>query len=243
MSKTTKAGLKRRRGAHKGADLEKWEVAVRRRKPESPRHLASNDTARLYQRIRELIIAARQTVARGVDLVQVHTNFEIGRHIVEHEQQGEHRADYGKEVIKALADRLMTEFGNGFSKSNLEYMRRFYLAYEDRGHPIAQTASGQLATPNISQTTSGQLAKPKSQTASGQLHNQTGMASVVPFKIVQTASGQSASPFSLSWSHYVFLLGIKNLSERSFYEIEAAQEGWTLRELKRQFDISLYERL
>lgn len=61
--------------------------------------------------------------------------------------------------------------------------------------------------------------------------------------IFQTASGQSERPFSLSWSHYVFLLGIKKADERDFYEIEAASQDWTVRELKRQFDSGLYERL
>jgi hypothetical protein len=58
----------------------------------------------------------------------------------------------------------------------------------------------------------------------------------------QDASGQSQPPFSLSWSHYVFLIGLKE-EERNFYEIEAAQQGWTLREPQRQFDAGLYERL
>ena len=71
---------------------------------------------KLYRHVRELVIAARQTVARGIDLVQVPTNFEIGRHIVEHEQQGELRAAYGKAVLKALADKLTREFGSGFSE-------------------------------------------------------------------------------------------------------------------------------
>jgi hypothetical protein len=83
--------------------------------------------------IRELIAGARTTVARGVDLVQVHTNLEIGRRIVEEEQRGKDRAAYGKEVVKELANRLTGEFGQGFSKSNLEYMRRFYLAYPNPG--------------------------------------------------------------------------------------------------------------
>ena len=78
----------------------------------------------LYERIRELVLAARQTVARGVDLVQVHTNFEIGRHIVEHEQQGDTRAGYGKEIVQNLAERLTAEFGHGFSLSNLKLMRQ-----------------------------------------------------------------------------------------------------------------------
>ncbi len=171
-------------------------------------------TSSFFEEIRELILSARATVARGVDMVQVYTNFEIGRRIVQEEQKGKQRADYGKEVIKALAGRLTGEFGNGFSKSNLEYMRRFYLAYEDRGSQIAQTASRQLSALKITQTASGQL-----------------------------PSSPEKRPFSLGWSHYVFLLGIKNQEERSFYEIEAAGQNWAVRELKRQFDSGLYERL
>jgi predicted nuclease of restriction endonuclease-like (RecB) superfamily len=97
-------------------------------------------------------------------------------------------------------------------------MRSFFLAYRDRAQ-IVQTLSGQ---------SSGRSGSPTSPV------------------IVQTVSGQSSPrkrPFSLGWSHYVFLLGIKNPDERSFYEIEATAGNRTLRELKRQFDTSLYERL
>ncbi len=87
--------------------------------------------------IRRLIGSARATVARGVDLVQVHTNFEIGRRIVEQEQRGKGRAEYGKEVIRALAERLTTEFGNGFSARNLAYMRTFFLLYWERSRNFA----------------------------------------------------------------------------------------------------------
>jgi hypothetical protein len=79
----------------------------------------------LYDGIRTLILSVRQTVARGVDLLQVHTNYEIGRRIVEQEQQGAERAQFGKEILRELAARLTAEFGKGFSRSNLEYMRRF----------------------------------------------------------------------------------------------------------------------
>ena len=95
----------------------------------------------LYRRIRELVVTARQTVARDVDWVQVHTNFEIGRHIVEHEQMGAARADYGKEVIKNLAAQLTDEFGSGFSLSNLKLMRQFYLQFQNRMEQMGQTAS------------------------------------------------------------------------------------------------------
>ena len=99
-------------------------------------------TPEFFDGIRELIAGARTTVARGVDLVQVNTNFEIGRRIVEEEQRGKNRAAYGEEIIKALADRLTSEFGKGFSFSNLKSMRLFYLRNE---HRIGQTLSGQLA--------------------------------------------------------------------------------------------------
>jgi predicted nuclease of restriction endonuclease-like (RecB) superfamily len=181
-----------------------------------------------FEDIRNLIRSARVTVARGVDLVQVHTNFEIGRRIVVEEQKGESRATYGQEVIKVLAERLAGEFGNGYSKSNLEYMRRFFLQYKDR-FPITQTVSGQFKS-------KGKGRLPITQTPSGQLS---------VGELSQAPSGQltPSHPFTLSWSHYVFLLGIKNPDERSFYEIEAAQQNWAVRELKRQYDSSLYERL
>lgn len=198
--------------------------------------------------IRELIAGARATVARGVDLVQVHTNFEIGRRIVEEEQRGEDRAAYGEEVIRALAERLTGEFGKGFSISNLAYMRTFYLLYQDR-RPILQTTSGELGPSQIGQTVTGQFnAPPIGQTASDQLailQALTGKSGLSP--IPQTPSGESGDsaprPFTLGWSHYVFLLRIKDPNERSFYEIEASQQNWTVRELRRQFDSGLYERL
>ena len=148
-------------------------------------------TPKFLSGIRELIVGARATVARGVDLVQVHTNYEIGRRIVEEEQRGKDRAAYGKEVLRELAERLTGEFGSGFSLSNLKSMRRFYLQNLDR---ISQTTTGRFDASSKSQTVSGQLAIPP-----------------------------GLRPFTLSWSHYVFLLGVKNLEERSFYEIEASR--------------------
>lgn len=97
----------------------------------------------LYSSIRSLVLSGRNTVARGVDLVQVRTNFEVGRHIVEYEQQGEARAAYGKELLALLAERLTADFGKGFGRSNIAYARSFYLAYQAR-RPMVQTASGPL---------------------------------------------------------------------------------------------------
>jgi predicted nuclease of restriction endonuclease-like (RecB) superfamily len=186
----------------------------------------------LLTEVRQLIQSARRGVSTVVDTFQVMTNFEIGRRIVEHEQKGAKRAAYGAELLKELSTRLSEEFGRGFSKSNLAAMRAFYLQWAERV-PIFQTASGKLPAQEIFQTLSGKSASSEiAQTASGQL---------VPTPIRQTPSGKS--PFTLSWSHYVVLMTIKDPDERSFYEIESRQADWDVRELKRQKASCLYERL
>lgn len=161
--------------------------------------------------------------AASVNSLQVLTNLEIGRLIVEHEQQGSRRADYGELVMGTLSARLTAEFGRGFSKRNLEYMRQFYAEYGSRVGQIAQKPSAQLRAAWIREKASGDL-MPISETLSRK------------FAI-------SGSPFTLSWSHYVFLFGIRGESERNFYEVEATRSGWSLPELKRQFNAGLYERL
>ena len=161
----------------------------------------------LIEQVRTLVQSARRAAATSVNTLQVITNFEIGRRIVEHEQQGAARAKYGKELLKELSLRLTEEFGNGFSERNLRSFRSFYRTYQERSPQIWQKPSAKLAL------------EPKSQKPSGQ------------------------SPFTLSWSHYVLLLTIKNPEERSFYEIEATQSGWSLPELKRQLNSGLFERL
>jgi predicted nuclease of restriction endonuclease-like (RecB) superfamily len=199
-----------------------------------------------FDGIRELIAGARTTVARGVDLVQVHTNFEIGRRIVQEEQRGEDRAAYGEEVIRTLADRLTGEFGKGFSLSNLRSMRLFYLQSQDR---IGQTVSDQFKTPAIGQSVTDQFNAPSiGQSLTGELailQTASGKSGSSPIR--QSVTGESGNsalrPFTLSWTHYVFLLRVKDPNERSFYEIEATEQNWTVRQLKRQFDSGLYERL
>lgn len=105
---------------------------------------------RFFEDIRGLIVTAPDSVARGINLVQVHTNFEIGRRIIKQEQQGKNRAAYEQEVIRALSDRLTAEFDKGFSASNLAYMRSFYLAYQER-KSIFQSTTGKLGSENMLQ--------------------------------------------------------------------------------------------
>ena len=96
----------------------------------------------LIEQVRILVQSARQAAATSVNALQVLTNFGIGRLIVEHEQQGRYRAAYGKETLVHLSASLTAEFGRGFSRANLEYMRKFYLLWQDRAVQISQMVSG-----------------------------------------------------------------------------------------------------
>jgi predicted nuclease of restriction endonuclease-like (RecB) superfamily len=178
------------------------------------------DTTTLIAEIRTVVLAARSAVARQVNLLHVMTNFEIGWRIVEHEQGGAARAAYGKAVLEQVSAELTAEFGRGFSVENLRLFRKFYLTYRDR-ITISQTAS----TISVQGLSAGGA------------------------EISQTPSGESGRarpgqpPFRVAWSHYAFLIGVRDPAERAFYELEAAGGGWSIQELRRQFDSSLYERL
>jgi predicted nuclease of restriction endonuclease-like (RecB) superfamily len=159
----------------------------------------------LYISIKNLIEASKEKMVRNVNSVIVYTHFQIGKIIVEHEQKGKQRASYAKKTLIQLSVDLTAEYGSGYSRSNLEYMRKFYLVYKNR----------------ISQPAAGKSIIKKSQPLVGKLNN-----------ILQ-----------LSWSHYIQLLRIEDENERNFYEIEAIQNNWGKRELIRQFNSSLYERI
>ena len=177
-----------------------------------------SELAALITEVRGLIQSARRGVASVVDTYQVMTNFEIGRRIVEHEQKGAKRAAYGAEVLKELSARLTEEFGRGFSVTNLKLMRQFFI---ERQYQIGQSVTDQLS-----------------------LLTPTGQSPTDQSAMVQAVTAKTGLPrFLLSWTHYVELLGIKDADERSFYEIESANSGWNVRELRRQKASCLYERL
>jgi len=179
---------------------------------------------KFVKEIRSLIAAARSSVVKNVNYTQVHTCFAIGYKIVEQEQKGSIRAEYGKQLLLDLSVELTAEFGQGFSERNLRNMRKFYLVFQNRLDPIWQTPSAKLIKEQSCKTVS---TKTKGN-----------------FDISQAVSGKSMQQiFTLSWSQYVFLLGVKDENARNFYEIEAANNNWTLPELTRQFNSGLYERL
>ncbi len=193
-----------------------------------------NGYAAILSQIADLLDSARRSSVRSVNAIMTRTYWEIGRRIVEFEQEGQKRAEYGSELLQRLSDDLTARFGRGFSRANLEYMRRFYEAW-----PIQQSLPAQK-----SQTVSGisrlEAAQKKSQTVSGK----SSAISAVNRKR-QTVSGKSeiaAPAFPLPWSHYVRLLSVESHYARQFYEEEAIRGGWSMRQLSRQIDSQFYER-
>lgn len=180
-------------------------------------------TTNLFSKIAKTLKAARQTIVRNVNQTMVYTYFEIGRMIVEDEQHGKERASYGKQILKELSKSLTTEFGKGFSVENLDRMRFFYKTYSASN---SSTLLTNLETPEnqlISQESLAELQSSENDNSKNYTN--------------------SSNKFNLSWSHYLKLMRIENTGERSFYEIECIANNWSLKELQRQFDSALYERL
>ncbi len=153
----------------------------------------------LVERIGDILSHARSRAVSEINKAQVMAYWEIGREIVEFEQKGEVRAEYGAELLNKLSADMIAQFGRGFSGRNLRNMRAFYLNF-----PIRQTLSAKSE---------------KRPTPSAE------------FKPV------------LSWSHYCELLKLDEPMARSFYEQEAARNTWSVRELKRQINSMLFDRL
>ncbi|MDK2808152.1 MAG: hypothetical protein PWP24_887 [Clostridiales bacterium] len=139
----------------------------------------------LVHEIKNILETAHNNVAREVNNELILTYWKIGEIIVRYEQNDNIRAVYGEQTLKQLSKELKSEFGKGFSRSNLQNMRLFYLSYEN-----CQSVTGKL-----------------------------------------------------SWTHYCELLIITDKDKRSFYEREAINSKWSVREMKRQIETSLYERL
>lgn len=139
----------------------------------------------LISEIRSIIESARANAVRSVDFCRVQMYWQIGRRIVEEEQGGQARAEYGKGLIKNLAKEIEPEYGSGFGQRQLERARQFYIEF-----PIASTLRTQF-----------------------------------------------------NWSQYKLLIGIADKEKREYYELEAANNCWTARQMQRQINSMLYERM
>jgi len=164
--------------------------------------------------------------ARRVDIAMVIRNWLFGWYIVEFEQNGADRAEYGSRFLENLSVQLKQAGIKGTSSTRLKLYRSFYQQYKQ----ICPTVSGE----------SGEQSTGLESTICPTVSDQLRLVLSDPAK---TAGTELFACFSLGWSHYVALLTIDNPDERRFYEIEAAANSWSVRELERQIASSLYERL
>lgn len=171
---------------------------------------------RLFLKVADLVEQARKHVATAVNVAEVYTKYHIGQYIVEYEQDGETRAEYGKAVLKELSKRLTDRFGDGWSYPTLKNIRQFFIVYSNLINTVYQIEQGKSTT--VQSITS------KNKKAKQWLAN-------------------SEPTFSLSWSHYLILMRVENPDARHFYEIECTEQQWSVRQLSRQVGSSLYERL
>lgn len=180
-----------------------------------------NDYHQVLAGVVELLDAARRASARVVNSLMTATYWEMGRRIVEHEQRGEHRAEYGEEMLSRLSIDLTRRFGRGFSVDNLERARKFYLTFVSaRKSATAFRISGLSVVAPISATT---------------LRKSPGKEMLEQLRDI-------ADRFPLPWSHYTRLLRLRSAYAVEFYHTEAVRGGWTVKQLERQMNSQFYER-
>ncbi len=183
--------------------------------------------------ISDLLESARRTTARAINNILTATYWEIGRRIVEYEQAGQARAEYGERLLTRLARDLSARHGRGFSRRGLYKMRAFHLGWR-----ILRTESGAPEARAILPTLSAISGLPQLAARSAiALPRPTGGAGLpLPDHTALAAA------FPLSWSHYVSLMSVSDPRARAFYETEAIRGGWSVRQLDRQIDTQFFER-
>lgn len=181
-------------------------------------NIDSHIIADVAERIERLITNARANVARAVNIEEVIAKYEVGRIIVNVVQEGEDRATYGKQLLKGVSDVLTERIGDGWSVETLKRCRKFFMIYSE--NRIGATLLTESLGCNLVNTV-----------------DQIQKTVINPIKSIGSCR------FTLSWSHYLVLMRIESDAERSFYEIECQKQNWSVRQLQRQYNSSLYERL
>jgi predicted nuclease of restriction endonuclease-like (RecB) superfamily len=175
----------------------------------------------------------QQEAAQAVNRALVVRNWLFGWYIVEFEQGGADRQElYGKQLLEKLSSELTKRLGAGYSRRTLDKFRQFYELHKKIWPTVSAKSPDGGSWPELTGISD---------------HSVAGAIKLIQMKSTPEELRKiwptlSAS-FSLSWSHYVFLMSVKNAEERAFYEKESANADWSLRELKRQFNSGLYERL
>ena len=199
------------------------------------------DFERLVELCQRTHEETRRSAVRAIDRSLVVRNWLFGWYIVEYEQSGADRAEYGRRTLKKLSEALQARIGRGFSVDVLEQMRRFYRSYD---HMIADdSASDDLAMPSQALGDHSIPETPSRISREQSISDTRSRISSGLYPGTAPSLAKLAGRFPLGWSHYITLLSVTNPDARRFYEIEAAENGWSVRELKRQLASSLYERL
>jgi predicted nuclease of restriction endonuclease-like (RecB) superfamily len=213
----------------------------------------AKELAGIYERIREILASAKAGVARTVNTTQVAANWLIGREIVEGEQHGRKRAGYGDALLVEISQKLSKDFGKGWSVRQLEYGRAFYLTYPvllGDGEKSNALRSNDLSAP-IPHALRSNSSEPAMVDPAGQISDpprrksgSTGILHTLRGEWLEPAIWEPGrlSP-NLSWTHYRTLLRVDSPDARAFYEIEAIKNNWSARELERQINSLLFERL
>ena len=188
----------------------------------------------LYGRVRQILESARTSAARSVNTAQVVANWMVGREIVEEEQHGQVRAEYAEGLVAALSERLGGDYGAGYSAQNLWYMRQFYLAYP-------ALTGGVTDARKILHAVRGELTESQQKRQKRAGNSVEEILHAVRGELDGWAPGRLHP--GLSWTHYRTLLRVDRKPARAFYEIEAARHAWSARELERQINSLLFERL
>ena len=184
-----------------------------------PRKKYNDEDNMLVNDLRSIVSKARSKAFAAVNYSLVERNWRIGQRIVEEEQNGASRAEYGKHVIEVASAALTKEFGKGFSETNIMNFKKFYLKFKEL---------------TIPQTLSEEFKKQKHQTLSDE-------SSLLPQK-GQTQSAQFELRL-LPWSHYERLIRVEDKKAREWYAKEAFEQGWSFRTLNRNINTLYYERL
>lgn len=208
-------------------------------------------TKNLYEEIKTILDDARQKSYRAVNFLMVEAYWNIGRLIFEEEFKGKKRAEYGNYLIKELAERLTKDFGKGFSENNLWYMRQFYITF-----PIVHAVRGESKKLGSSKlhALSGESSNSIRHAARDKSRAKENVNAVSSeLQLSAAAIGDAARHTSvdlksylrpeLSWTHYRLLLKLEKEEARNFYMNEAANSNWSTRELERQMNSLLFERL
>ena len=188
----------------------------------------------LYTDIKSILEQAKANAVRAVNFSMVVAYWEIGKRIVEEQQQGEERARYGGAVLKEIAKKLTSDFGKGFNVDNLENFRKFYLVFTAK--PISDAVRRKLENETL--TSNFELKQEESMT--------TPISSALRRKLEDensTYSIRDALRNELSWTHYRLLMRVENEEARKYYMNEAAAQNWSTRTLERQINSLYFERL